>query len=273
MKVPHLQSISEILPEHRYQTGGSRPVRVFCSDMNDYVCKYSTGGGFQAKLFNEYIAACFLRLWNLPVPEIAFVDVKTQHLQQTGYPPVYFSAPCFGSKFNGYLKEIDNFFIADTLLKKIDLQEIISFLKIGLFDIWLCNEDRHQGNYILLFDIQTDCFVPIDHVCCFNSCNIHKNPELISDREYILSSPIMFQIFSRTLQQKRREIRLIVVEQFKTFLSSCYEEINNILNNTPLAWNPDKEFIRQRLLYFFSENWINQCLTHFNYMFEKYTNK
>jgi len=78
MKINELHSITEIKPEHCYQTRGSRPVRALCNDLNYYVCKYHTSSGFPYHLFNEYLAACFLQIWQLPVPEFAFVKIKKE---------------------------------------------------------------------------------------------------------------------------------------------------------------------------------------------------
>lgn len=99
MNINNLYSITEIQKQHCYETRGSRPVRVFCNDLNYYVCKYATGVGFPYMLFNEYIAACFLKIWNLPVPDFGFVHIKPEHVKLTGYPFHFFEKPCFGSLY------------------------------------------------------------------------------------------------------------------------------------------------------------------------------
>lgn len=76
-EIKYLQSITEIKAEHCYDTRGSQPVRVFCSDFNYYVCKYhKRGSGFASGLFNEYMAACFLKTWKLSVPDFAIVTIN-----------------------------------------------------------------------------------------------------------------------------------------------------------------------------------------------------
>lgn len=263
MKPKYLNSITEIKPEDCYQTQGSRPVRVFCNDFNYYVCKYNSGTGFPFLLFNEYIAACFLKIWNLPVPDFAFVRIDTEHVYKTNYPYHYFDNICFGSRFYGNFIEVDKFFLKNPIIKSNNSTAWKSFIKIGLFDIWLCNEDRHFNNLNMLFNLQTKQFIPIDHACCFNTSNLDKDPYLISKDESILTSPFINHIFLRPLQRDFDNLYSSLKGDFKTDTSRCYEELDSILDNTPLAWKPDKEFLKSRLDIFFNENWLNNCTDHF----------
>ena len=267
MKAKELYSITEIKPEDCYKTKGSLPVRVFCNDFNYYVCKYNTDFGFPFPLFNEYLAACFLKIWNLNVPEFSFVQIKKEHTLQTNYPFHYFDNLCFGSKFSGDFKEVDKLFLQTNLLSKDNITGRDTFLKIGLFDIWLCNEDRHYENFNLLYDLKSNIFVPIDHVNCFNGLNLDKERYLISSHESILSSPFLSRFFNRNLQHKSNEICLQVIKDFKINLKHCHEKLDDILAQTPLAWNPDTDFLKTRLELLFSDQWIKQCLDYFTELF------
>jgi hypothetical protein len=262
-----LYSITEIKPEDCYETSGSRPVRVFCNDLNYYVCKYHTGIGFPFALFNEYLAAVFLKKWQLPVPEFAFVNIRKEHVMQTNYPFHYFSTICFGSRFMGECKEVDKLFLETPLLSKTNNSGIETFLKIGLFDIWLCNEDRHFENFNLLYNLKTNAFIPFDHVFCFNSANLNKEPYLISDNESILSSPFLPRFFERTLQPNLNVLRNNIIDDFKISIERCHEDLDDILEQIPVAWEPNIGFLRTRLDFFFTEDWINSCTEHFTRLF------
>jgi hypothetical protein len=259
MQIKELHSITEIKPGDCYQTGGSRPIKVFCNDLNYYVCKYYTGSGFCNSLFNEYIAARFLKIWKLPVPEFAFVNIKTDHIKHIEYPYHYFDKSCFGSRFYGEYPEVDKLFIEFPALKNNPFPGWESFLKIGLFDIWLCNEDRNFNNYNLLFNTQTNEFVPIDHVFCFNGNNTGKEPVLLSENESILTSPLLNRFFSRSLQRNFNETRLILIKEFKQNVNRCHEALEDILAHTPLTWNPDHGFLRTALDIYFQPAWLKQC--------------
>jgi hypothetical protein len=267
MAVQHLHSITEIKKEHCYETRGSRPVRVFCSDLNYYVCKYHTGQGFSFTLFNEYIAARFLQIWQLPVPEFAFIEINQEHLKQTPFPNNFFEKPCFGSLFMGDFKEVDKIFLETPLVKKENLTGRDSFLKIALFDIWMCNEDRHYDNFNLLYNLKENVFVPIDHVYCFNTVNLDKEPYLISENESILSTPFINRFFDRDLQTKMNEIRLRMVDELKINAKNCYDELDSILSEIPLSWQPSPVYLKSRLQFLFSEQWLKSCIDYFTRLF------
>ena len=263
----YLQSITEIKREHCYDTRGSKPVRVFCNDMNYYVCRYHTGTGFPFALFNEYIAARFLQIWGLPVPDFAFVQINNEHVHQTPYPYHFFKKATFGSKFMGDFKEVDKIFIETSVLGKDNESGRYSFLKIALFDIWMCNEDRHFDNFNLLYDLKKNTFVPIDHVFCFNSMNLDKLPYLISSNESLLSSPFLNRFFDRNLQSRSNEIRLKILEEFEHNVKCCYDELDKILSDTPIAWEPNPGYLKSRLETFFSSKWLKDCRNYFTKLY------
>lgn len=267
MSVQYLYSITEIKKEHCYETRGSRPVRVFCSDLNYYVCKYHTGQGFPFTLFNEYIAARFLQIWQLPVPKFAFIEINHEHLKQIPYPVHFFEKPCFGSLFMGDFKEVDKIFLETPLVKKENVSGRDSFLKIALFDIWMCNEDRHYDNFNLMYNLKKNVFVPIDHVYCFNTVNLDKEPYLISENESILSTPFINRFFDRDLQTKMNEVRLKIVDELKINAKNCYDELDSILSEIPLSWQPSPDYLKSRLQFLFSEQWLKSCHDYFTRLF------
>jgi hypothetical protein len=269
MDINYLYSITEIQKEHCYETRGSRPVRVLCNDINYYICKYSYGSGFPFQLFNEYLAGCFLKTWQLPVPDFAFVSIKKEHIKQTGYPYHYFEKPCFGSKYMGEYIEVDKFFLSDHLNKKVSEAGVYCFLKIALFDIWMCNEDRHFDNLNLLYDIIHNQFVPIDHAFCFNSANLDKELYLITDNESILNTPFLNRFFNRDLQHKSDEIRLQIIKEFDNDVNYCRQNLDKYLAGITPEWRPDIFYLKSRLQFLFSDTWIKECRNLFTRLFSQ----
>ena len=267
-EIKYLHSITEIKPEHCYDTKGSQPMRVFCSDFNYYVCKYNKrGSGFASGLFNEYIAASFLKIWKLLVPDFAFVSINKDHVLQTPYPFHYFNQEGFGSKFIGKNTDVNKLFIETPLIKKENITGRNSFLKIAMFDIWLCNEDRHYENFNMLYNLKENIFVPIDHVYCFNSNNLDKELSLISNNESILSTPFLSRFFDRNLQTISDQLRLSIIDEFQINVNRCYEELNTILAKTPITWEPDTGFLESRLQFLFSEQWLRTCKEYFTELY------
>ena len=140
-----MQTLKSIQTAYRMYNTGDRPVLVMCSDMQDYVCKYALGGN-ATNLFCEYVAASFLRVWQLPVPDFAFVNVDYEHVKHFGLPKHYFDKTCFGSKYSRSFQELTHFTDNPDLKKqKGYLQNRDTLLKVALFDLWMANEDRKIG--------------------------------------------------------------------------------------------------------------------------------
>lgn len=139
--------------EKKLKSRGSSPIVYLCEDINYYACKY----GKPNNLFNEYLAASFCKIWEIPVPDFSFVNVADEHIPQ-GHPKSDFSYPCFGSFYLEHAMEVSDFlntwegknYEIDKIFNKTDL------LKIGLFDLWLSNEDRNHNNANLLINPTSD---------------------------------------------------------------------------------------------------------------------
>ncbi len=115
-----LQSIAPITKV--FQTSGSNPVKVLCSDVNEYVCKYSRSSPASG-LFNECLAGAFLKIWQLRVPEFSLVTVLQEHIveefRSTTVQPRFFQIPTFGSRYIEHAKEIDSSIVVIEADKKI----------------------------------------------------------------------------------------------------------------------------------------------------------
>ena len=257
-----LQSISPI--NHCYQTYGSKPVRILCNDLENYVCKYYTGGSGPAyNLFNEVLAASFLKIWQLPVPDFALVTIAKKHMEGLGFPFHYFDYPCFGSRFMGDFKEVDKVFMGMPKNRFKNPETAMGYIMIALFDIWLGNEDRNHNNFNLLYDPAGNHFVPIDHVNIFNGLSIDKPPYLISENESILSSPLFPLFICGTLQPKPKNFRLDIERTFKSQIKNCEKNLPQILLSLPDQWRLDMSFIYERLAFFFSNEWVTNSLNYF----------
>lgn len=262
----NLHSISPI--NHCYQTYGSRPVRVLCNDLENYVCKYYTGGSGPAyTLFNEVLAASFLKIWQLPVPDFALVTIAKKHMEELGFPYHYFDDSCFGSRFMDNYKEVDKVFMGMPKSRFKNPETAKGYVMIALFDIWLCNEDRNHNNFNLLYHPEKNHFVPIDHVNIFNGLNIDKHPYLISENESILSSPLFRLFFYGSLQPDHEIFRSDIEKTFKRHIKHCEKNLPQILSSLPGQWRLDLPFISERLEFFFSEKWVTKSLNHFFELF------
>ncbi len=241
-------------------------MKVLCSDVNDYVCKYARNTPASG-LFSEYLAAEFLRIWRLKVPDFSIVYIKAEHLpvELVGntIQPRFFLSPCFGSRHNDYGKEIDPSIgvLRDDakIINKIKNKE--DLLSIALFDLWMANEDRNHNNYNLLLNSDPEYyFVPIDHEKCFNT-NSHSRQRslvLLTEEETILNTDLAKLIFKNTKGLSNQIDDLIV--NYYLWVAECQKRLENTINAMPEQWGiakTDKIALLNSSL--FHENWITEC--------------
>lgn len=265
-QVKYISSLAEIPPEGCLETKGSRPLRVLCSDLNHYICKYFTGEGPATSLFNEYIAWCFLNEWGLPVPAMAIVQISVGHTLQTNMPAHYFRRPCFGSFYHRNYLDVDQFFAGWKYSVKSHEKLQQSILAIAMFDLWVANEDRTWNNNNLLFNPNLNEFIPIDHVMAFNGNNLDKEPYPLTVEDSILNSSLVRRLFSRTLQRERNELRLNTINTFQHDVIRCHTRLSSYLRHVPEAWDLSIASVEDRLRFLFSAEWNGQC----SELFSKY---
>jgi len=262
-----LQSISPI--NKVFQTNGSNPVKVLCEDLNEYVCKYSRGNPASG-LFNEYLAASFLRVWNLSVPEFRVITIQAKHItpeyQSTTVQPRFFQSPCFGSKHYEYGKEIDpSIGVIDTKIVK-QIRNKGDLLAIALFDLWMANEDRNHNNYNLLLDSREDgyAFMPIDHEKCFNTNSLTSQRGLVilTEDETLVNTELSKLVF-RNFKELEALIDQIANDYY-LWVAECQNGLENVINAMPDQWGIAKaDKIAQLNAALFQNAWIDNCCETF----------
>lgn len=256
----YLNSIQEIHKE--FETTGSHPVEVLCAGiegMGNYICKYSPVPA--NRLFREFLANQFLLLWGIKAPEAVFVNIEEEHIPNNlsdRVQPRFFRIPTFGVRSYKDAKEVDEIIkgFSDYFVNQIDR---IDLLKIALFDLWLGNEDRHQGNYNLLIvsgqENTSPYFMPIDHTEIFNSGNIEYEITMLNFEETLIYSDV-FAHFCKMSPKLLKEIDQIIVD-FKKWTTSCNDSLNKILADVPEKWEIDIQFIKSYLeKYIFLDQWL-----------------
>lgn len=259
----HLNSIS---PINQVYSTGNNPVLIMCSDMEYYVCKYKTSiGGTANKLFREYLGACFLKEWNLLVPDYAFIDISEDHIKE--FPqlqPHYFQTTCFGSKLIQNVTEFDKFLSFMEVGDKKYFRKKFDYLKIALFDIWISNEDRRHENYNLLRNFETFYdIIPIDHGEILNTGNLDKGLYLISENDSIISSPLTRKLFTKKELKDKSNLQKIK-EDYYFCIEKCKSRIDRITENIPDDWcvniEKEKKLLHQEL---FKTDWIESVYSQF----------
>ncbi|MEI6091961.1 MAG: HipA family kinase [bacterium] len=255
-----LQSIQTA--NFRYDTG-DKPVLLLCSDMQDYVCKYALNGNAR-NLVCEYMAASFLKIWELPVPDFSFVEVNYEHVKHLGLARQNFEKTCFGSKHSRHLLELTQFTDEPDLKKFPGIAaNKLNLLKIVLFDIWIANEDRNLNNMNLLVDVQNNCnLVPIDHGAVFNFRQFDGPMSVLTENDCLTDTDLMKHLYPK------REFSREDVNQLKEYFylcnRNCKQNLHEILSFIPPDWTSDLKPVTEKIeTELFTEQWEEKVITAF----------
>lgn len=195
-----------------FKTDGHKPALVLADDNLKYVIKPYKSMGFDYAIFNELLGHHFLKLWHIGTPEVALIKVKKEILKNSAnakeYKSVSFQNYFFASSYIENTFELNNFL---SFAKKTDYSKIKDpekILILGLFDIWVENDDRRPGNFNILLQNQSGKFniVAIDNAFIFSSLSyVDLNPEHIcnSINDNVLYSSLTKQILKKTKLTKK----------------------------------------------------------------------
>lgn len=253
-RVSSIQEIYEVI-----QTNGSLPVRVMCSDLEEYICKYQSPN-FNS-LVKELVASCFLNLWQIPTPYIALVEIKKEHIPlfklEKRQSQHQFDEVCFGSRVMKNTEVCTPAFMNSTNVKNLESLKA-DFLKIALFDIWMANDDRTPNNPNLLITPDSNQqmrFVAIDHAATFNTGFLERPLYELSFEDSILYSTLFSSMFRNS--NKGKQMAEDAIQTFYQSVNDCEKELPFILDCIPRAWlsNPPHFLSRCRSA-LFSANWL-----------------
>lgn len=267
-----MQTIRSIAPISKlFRTSGSRPVLVMAEDYADYVCKYSIGTPAN-KLLIEYLGYRFAELWEISMPEVAFIQILPEHIPdwivQEGIQRLYFQGLVFGSKYLEHSTEINKVAISSWQTKTSQLKRIRNkedLLKIGLFDIWLSNEDRVDNNSNLLITStdQGQELMAIDHEKCLNSGLGPEHPTYqLNENDSILCTDLVSVLIPKKSDLEAYSASLL--EEFPIFVERCSEQLAQILMDIPEEWRINRinveGYLRDNIL---TETWLAETTSNF----------
>lgn len=241
-----MQQLTSIQTANRQYDTGEKPLLILCSDMHEYVCKHSHGSNGMS-LLCEYLAASFLRIWQLQVPDFAFVQVHYDHVKQFHIPKHYVAKPCFGSQYSVYYQELTQYTDNPDIKKHKEYMESrFELLKIALFDLWIANEDRHFNNMNLLVDMQNSYhFVPIDHGAIFNTRTFDTKITLLTENESLTDTSLFKNLLPR--KEFSKELITKLKEYFYLCSLQCKQQFHEILSFVPPCWDIDRKVIETKL--------------------------
>lgn len=255
-------------------TNGSRPVVVLVDDLEDYACKYDAS----SKLISEYLAHCFLRIWELPILDAAIVQILPEHvgtsILSNRTQLHHFNKPCFGLRYNNLATDASNLLVG----LKSDYNELQKFqnrydlLKIGLFDLWIANTDRSINNYNLLINSNKGYYeiTPIDHSDIFDGCRLGQDLAQLTEYDSILSSDL-----AKTLLYNNKKIAeetRLLLNNFPNFVTACNNALPEIVAGIPNDWCSDKGTLHEQIKSSIIDNatWIADTKANFKELVAEY---
>ncbi|HLG38317.1 MAG TPA: HipA family kinase, partial [Chitinophagaceae bacterium] len=205
--IPYIRAISI---RRKLNTVGSEPLHLIGDDYNAYYVKNNQRLFPASVLINEVVCHFLLKAWGINTPDIALIEIEKETLNQnygTRHRKLYYERLAFGSK------EVEAAFDLTelaTIKGKVDFKKFYRpemFARIGLFDMWVENEDRPPDlKNIMLFEVDERYhFLAIDNAMAFRTGayeTLTDNEFYPSESNYCLQSAF-FKRFRRYLRAER----------------------------------------------------------------------
>lgn len=260
--MPILQSIESLERGNIIDTQ-NRPIMVHASDLNFYYCKYHGHVGSAHRLFKEYLIASFIKTWGFHQPQFNLLKVLPEHIPaDLTIPFKCFDVPCFALKLIHDAADLNK--ISEDVLAGPGYKRMLKddLLKLAFFDIWTSNEDRHTGNYNMLYKKLSDgshVIYPIDHEACFNHQNLERGLEQLDYESTLVYSSLFYKLFS-VKELKDKEMLEILRQSFYLCSQLCREQLKDVLLEIPFGWSinvAEKE--EQLYRYLMNASWFDNC--------------
>jgi len=226
-------------------TEGNSPLVIYCDDLEVYYAKTTTPTIPRVELINEIICYYFLKLWNLPVPDIALIKIdkvvveaftKESGNLSNRYNPSSFDDFFVGFKEVSPATELEKYI--ETLSSKHEWNNFnnpIDLIKIGLFDIWVCNKDRKPENPNILIGSNSTGFdfVPIDNAASFGYCSNYNSLNTtflhLEEKYFILNLSLVHSITKFVPDLDLQSLKKDILAS----ISLCIENMDEIFAQVP----------------------------------------
>lgn len=253
-------------------TKGSSPLEVIDGFVDVFIAKTTRSKEPKVELINELICSYFSKCWSLKSPEPVLVkignSVVEQYQKEFGellkYKGIDFNKETFyGTRRIESAIELDKHI--DKLTTKNDWKKFenpLDILKIGVFDIWLCNKDRWVKNPNILISPDKEGFVfhPIDHTAAFAHLSDHKQVRAalmhLEDDMRILKAPLIRSIVKYADKQQLQDLH----KEIYKCMSLCIQNIEFIFAQVPSEWGFSKK-AKEHLKEFLSDKNRNQIVS------------
>jgi hypothetical protein len=211
--------------------GYSKPQRILFSDGHTYAVKFKNNPSGTRILVNEYIAGKLAQLLSLPVVPFEVVAISSDFIKANAIFSKYKfqSGNQFASLF------IDNCnHLSKDLSNKVNLKNHDHLAGIIVFDIWIDNTDRKEGNVLLEPQQQGKYYLHmIDHGRIF--ANAKWTVETLKKMPKMVLTQRVHKWFAALLQSPN-EIHATI----EKIIALPNEEISHVIYSIPDDWDVSK---------------------------------
>lgn len=217
------------------------PLLVLTSDLEEYFSKTPKDQTPELNIICEFLCSYLLQCWDIKTPEIAALKVDSGIIKiplSPNHKRNYFSRHSFGSKILDPVVVLDAIMSIDTKHDYNKFENPVDILKIGLFDIWIENDDRKPTNTNILVknDGNGFNFYAIDHSFTFSSMKfIDLNP--VKDLGVSYNDSILYSDFTQSVYNLLIRNRKKLLDELKDYfidsVTNCQNNFNYITNNIP----------------------------------------
>jgi len=225
----------------QYDTEGHSPLKVIANDLNPYVLKFPKNANDNVAIVKEFLCHYLLKCWSIPTPDIAGLSIPDDVLSESliithREKRLIGNSVWFGSQLITDPVELMDFISVHNSASQKRILNSEDILKIGLFDIWIENEDRRPTNNNILLSPTNKGFIlnPIDHAFTFSTLNFSEltySTVNFSDNDSILFTPLAKSVINKT--QLNREFYSKSEEMFYLCIEFVQSAYPQIIKNIP----------------------------------------
>ncbi len=216
------------------------PLLVLTSDLDEYYSKTPKDHTLELSIIKEFLCSHLLECWNLRTPEIAALKIDPAIIKiplSHNHKNSYFSRHSFGSKILKPVTELEAIMQIENKHDYNRFENPVDVLKIGLFDIWIENDDRKPSNTNILIknDENGLNFYPIDHSFTFSTMkfqDLDSSVISVSFNDSILYTKFAQSIFQFIIKNNKGWFDQIK-DYFLMSVSNCQKNFTYITNNIP----------------------------------------
>lgn len=153
----NIQYIEAVKIIKEYKTKGSGPLQVIGEDDNLYVAKFTDLKHPYLELINEVVCGSMAQAWGLKVPEMAIIsftpEVVADFKFSDRYKSQHFTGLFFGSRLIEPELDLSPYVGGISGKDYKRFENWLDLLRIGCFDHWVGNKDRHPENPNILLTL------------------------------------------------------------------------------------------------------------------------